>query len=201
MKKWLDSAGRLNFDLGELLRLIEVVQQGFDTLTEFCQGFMFKNQVAITSAGAIKHIGVLIQFCGSFQYLCAEETSNLSKVDNRTRKVLQTFFTHESSVKAPSGDLSSGLLLKTVLPVCGSDPLTLALRYPDLYKPIDGKEKQLLSQLCDSKKRFMDHQGGINALSVREMDDNPYNIISNKLGQALWQLEDSTILLLQVSTF
>lgn len=197
--KWLNSEGELNFELTEFLQLIEVVQQGFDTLTEFCQGFLFQNQVAITSAGAIKHLGVLIQFCGSFQYLCVEETSISNKVDNDIRKGLQTFFTHESSVKAPSGDLSTSLSLRTVLPVCGSDPLTLALRYPDMYEMIDDNGDPLVQRLCSSKKRFMDHQGGIDPLSVREMDENPYNIISNKLGHALWQLESSSILLLQVS--
>lgn len=172
-----------------------MVQQGFDTLTEFCQGFVFQNQVAITSAGAIKHLGVLIQFCGSFQYLCVEETSNSNNLDKDMRKVLQTFFTHEASVKAPSG-----LSLRAVLPVCGSDPLTLALRYPDMYEMIDDDSGDpLLQRLCSSKKRFMDHQGGIDPLSVREMDENPYNIITNKLGHALWQLESSSILLLQVS--
>lgn len=195
--QWLDFQGEL-VDLTQLLRLSELVQQGFETLAEFCQGFVFENQVAVAKTGAINHIKAVAEFCGSFQLVTEVQNVDASKLPGKLRKGLQTLFTYQNAVKSPfhlQTSFSNGL------PVSGNDPFTLALLHAsagDGSALIDSQHQQhqLLLQLSEEKERYSLHQRRIEPLSAAAIEKNPYCIME-RAGQVLTKLEAASILLLQ----
>lgn len=217
MIKWIGLDGQL-IDLNKLTLLTEVVYQGFETLSEFCQGFVFENQATITRAGPFKHLQVFSKFFGAYQ-LVMRSPYESDHVDNAYRDRLKAQLTHESVI--PLNTVTSNKLLWL-----GNDPLaqealfayhkkfvspqssraSFTTKYANLRDlvQLSGKAEncyevgafELVKKLTDEKALFLDSLRDDVEVDVSLLEENTYYRIL-RFGEVLTQLESSSLKLVQ----
>lgn len=208
---WFDAEGQV-IDLEKMTLLSEIVCQGFEALSEFCQGFAFENQSQVARTGPMKHLLVLGRFCGAYQFV---QRSKVDKdlVDRDYGRKMRCVLSHECVQ-----DLSAVSSSKLVW--CGNDPFALevllaAVREPTVREslserggaisqllamrklsaktgPVDLAAATRISSLVEDKTMYLDSRGDVVEVDVAALEKNVYFRILN-FGQVLSDLEAASL--------
>ena len=216
--KWLEKDNKV-IELDKITLLAEIVFQGFETLSEFCQGFAFENQSVISRTGPIKHMNTFGKFFGAYQLVQPISVAH-NVVDNQYRERIKAQLTHESVIS-----LSAASTNKLVY--YGNDPLALEIMFAYLKMPelttFDEKKSSnsskytklnylsklpekaivykkeiatLIEMLTAEKNYYLNSRKKNTEIDSSTLDENMYSKIL-KFGDALSQLELASITLAQ----